>query len=427
MNKFLFRQIQYLDGESLTLRQGDVLIEDDVIKRVGVVSDEEAAGAEIFAAGEEWLAVPGYINTHTHIAMTLLRDYGGDQPLSRWLNDYIWPAEAKLTDEDVYWGTALGALEMIASGTTCFVDMYDHCDAICEATAKAKLRAVFSRGSVGMNDPAHRGIDENDALYARWHGAEGGRFRVWYGPHAPNTCPGDYIQEMVAHAKARSTGIHIHVAETRGEVESIQAQYGMTPVAWLDSLGAFAVPTLAAHSVWLTEEDKAIYARRHVAVAHNPISNLKLASGIADVEDLRGRGVIVGLGTDGASSNNNLSMHRELQTAALIHKIRHYDAEAVGARDVLQMATIDGARALGWADEIGSISPGKQADITLYKLDQPWHAPYHDAVSNLVYAAHSDDVDAVFVQGECLYKHKEFLTLDAEKSSPKPPPAQNAW
>ena len=415
MGKTLFRDVTLLAGENLTPMQGDLLIEDGVIRRVGRVTDEEAAGAVEFARGSHYALLPGYVNTHTHVAMALLRDYGGDQPLDTWLNKYIWPAEARLSDEDVYWGSCLGMLEMLAGGTTCFMEMYDHLDAIAEAVRDAGMRAVLSRGSVGMNDPEKRGIDENDAVFARWHGAEADCIRVWYGPHAPNTCPGEYIQEMAAHARERGTGVHIHVAETKPEFDLIRERYGMTPVGWLDSLGVLDVPTLAAHSVWLTDEDIAIYAAHGVAVAHNPISNLKLASGICRVEDLERAGVVVGIGTDGASSNNIMSMHRELQVAALIHKIRDYNAEAVGANDVLRMATIQGAKALRWHDAIGSLEEGKRADLVLYKLDAPWNAPHHDVVSNIAYAAQQSEIDSVFVQGECLYQHGEYTTLDQER------------
>lgn len=415
MNKTLFRQVTMLTGDDLQVQHGDLLIEDGIIKKIGTVSAAEAEDAVEFARGEHYVLVPGYINTHTHVAMSVLRDYGGDMPLDVWLNQYIWPAEAKLTDDDVYWGSCLGMLEMIASGTTCLVDMYDHCDAIAEAISDGGMRAILSRGSVGMNDPEGRGIAENDAVYARWHGAEDDRIRVWYGPHAPNTCPGDYIQEMAQHARERGTGVHIHVAETKGEWEWCQSTHGMTPVGWLESLGVLDVPTLAAHSVWLDDTDIAIYAKHGVAAAHNPISNLKLASGVCCVEDLQRAGVTVGLGTDGSSSNNIMSMHRELQVAALIHKIRNYDAQAVGARDALKLATIEGAKAIRWQDAIGSIAEGKKADLTLYKLDAPWNVPHHDVVSNLAYAAQQSDIDSVFVQGECLYKHGDYTTLDKER------------
>lgn len=415
MNKILFRQVTMLTGDDLQVQHGDLLIEDGIIKKIGNVSAAEAEDAVEFARGEHYALVPGYINTHTHVAMSVLRDYGGDMPLDVWLNHYIWPAEAKLTDEDVYWGSCLGMLEMIASGTTCLVDMYDHCDAIAEAISDGGMRAILSRGSVGMNDPEGRGIAENDAVYARWHGAEDDHIRVWYGPHAPNTCPGEYIQEMAQHARERGTGVHIHVAETKGEWEWCQSAHGMTPVGWLESLGVLDVPTLAAHSVWLDDADIAIYAKHGVAAAHNPISNLKLASGVCRVEDLQRAGVTVGLGTDGSSSNNIMSMHRELQVAALIHKIRNYDAQAVGARDALKLATIEGAKAIRWQDAIGSIAEGKKADLTLYKLDAPWNVPHHDVVSNLAYAAQQSDIDSVFVQGECLYKHGDYTTLDKER------------
>ena len=186
----------------------------------------------------------------------------------------------------------------------------------------------------------------------------------------------------------------------------------MTPTGWLESLGVLDVPTLAAHSIWLTDEDLAIYAKRDVSVAHNPISNLKLASGIAPIERMRAMGMRVGLGTDGASSNNIMSMHREMQVTALLHKVRHFDPVAIGARDALSIATLGGAKAVHWENEIGSLEEGKQADMSLYKLTNPWNVPHHDVLSNLAYSAQMSEIDSVFVQGKCLYKHQEYTTLD---------------
>lgn len=415
MQQILFKNIYYYDTQAENALCGDILVEDGIITQIGSISETHLDGSAKIISGTEYLALPGFVNTHTHVAMSLLRDFGGDMPLSRWLNDYIWPAEAKLTDNDVFWGTQLGLLEMFASGTTCFMEMYDHCDAIAEAVKKSGIRAIISRGSVGMFDSAKKGISENDALYAKWHGAENDRIHVWYGPHAPNTCPGAYIQEMAQHARERQTGIHTHVAETKEEVEFIQKEYNMTPTAWLASLEIFDNPTLAAHCVWMTEEDMNIFAQNNVTVAHNPVSNLKLASGIADVVKMQQKGITVGLGTDGASSNNTLNMLRELQTAALIHKVRHYNAEEMGARQAINMATIQGAKALHLQDKIGSLEVGKKADITLFKLTQPWNIPYHDRINNIAYAAQAGDIDAVFVDGNCVYHHGEFLTLDKEK------------
>ena len=415
MNKKLFRGVQYLYGPTLALRRGDVLVEDGLIRVCGSVTAEQAEGAESISCDESYLLIPGYINAHTHVAMTLLRDYGGGVPLDHWLTDYIWPAEAKLSDEDVYWGSMLGMLEMAATGTTCFVEMYDHCDAICQAVADSGMRMVVCRGSVGINDAQKKGIAENDAVYDRWNGAENDRIRVWYGPHAPNTCTGEYIQEMADHARTRSTGMHIHVAETKKEFSYFQEKYLKTPVAWLESLGVLDVPTLAAHCVWMTDADMEIFKKRHVAVVHNPASNLKLASGIADVTQMREHGIVVGLGTDGASSNNTLNMHREMQIAALIHKVRQYDARTMDGVQALQMATVDSARSLRWNDAIGSIEEGMQADLTLYHCNNPWNIPRHDCISNLTYAAQTSDIDSVYVQGRCIYNDKEYPTMDKEK------------
>lgn len=414
MSKQIFCNVNYLYGPQFELKRGDVLVEDGIIRACGALKDEDKIGADVKACDDTHLLIPGFVNAHTHVAMTLLRDYGGGVSLDRWLNDYIWPAEARLTDDDVYWGTLLGLLEMAATGTTCFMEMYDHCDAICQAVADSGMRMAICRGSVGINDPDHKGIAENDAVFDRWHKAENDRIRVWYGPHAPNTCTGEYIQEMVDHARARHTGVHIHVAETKAEFSMFQEKYLMTPVAWLESLGVLDVPTLAAHCVWMTEADMDIFRKYKVSVAHNPISNLKLASGIADVTDMQKHGIVVGLGTDGASSNNSLNMHREMQVAALLHKVRNYDAQALGGLAPVQLASLDGACAMHWEDSIGCIQEGMQADLTLFHLDQVWNTPHHDLVSNLIYASQTANIESVYVQGRCVYDHGDYPTMDKE-------------
>lgn len=413
MAKILYRGIRYLRGDDLRPEEGHLLIDDGKIAGLGpgLPFDPEAK----VLSGEGLLAVPGFVNSHTHIAMTLLRGYGGDQALASWLNDYIWPAEARLTDEDVYWGSALAIAEMLRYGVTCIADMYDHMEIVAKIVEESGIRANLCRGMIGINDQDGHALRENDALYAVWNHSADDRIRIWYGPHATNTCPPDYLERVAARAHQLETGIHIHIAETRAEVEDIQARYGMSPVALADRAGIFDGPCLLAHGVWLDEDDMAILKRKNVSVVHNPASNLKLASGIAPVARLLARGVNVALGTDGASSNNQLSLLREAQLAALLAKGATEDPTVVNARQALAMATIHGARALHWDDTIGSIEVGKAADLAIIDLKRPWLAPNLDLHDSLIYAAQSTDVVQTYVAGRLLYDRGTWPTLPMEQ------------
>ena len=406
------KNTHYYDEAQAKFVSGDVLVEDGVFTMMGKASDVE--GAKVIE-GSSYLLLPSFQNAHTHVAMGLLRGYGSDTNLKTWLNDYIWPAEGRLSDEDVYWGTSLGLLEMLASGTTAFMEMYDHTEAIMEATSASGMRINICRGSVGMFDDSHKGISENIAFYQKWHGKDD-RVRVYFGPHAPNTCPPDYIQEMVKQAKAYHTGIHIHLAETKEEVAFIQETYQKTPTQYLNDLGVFDldVPTGVAHGVYLTDEDREILVSKGAILLHNPISNMKLASGWADIIAYQKKGGIVALGTDGASSNNNLDMLKEMQMGALVHKMMHLDPESMKASEMLALATSHGAKALGF-ENTGKIALGYQADFILLSREKPHHYPHHDDLANLLYSAKSTDIDYVFVGGKCLYQKGEYLTLDKEK------------
>lgn len=413
MSNTLLRNGSLLVGDELSLLRGDLLMVDGKIAAIGKIT--EIPKNTTIVDADDWLVMPGFVNTHTHVAMTLLRGYGADRNLSSWLQDYIWPAEAKLSDEDVYWGSALGIAEMLAAGVTTFADMYDHMDAVATAVEESGIRAQLCRGMIGMYDKQGRSIDENDQLYSRWHGAANGRIQVWYGPHAPNTCDIDYIQEVVKHARERQTGIHIHVSETQEEVAFVEKTYGVSPVEMLARANIFDVPNLYAHAVWLNKEEIKYLGRHDVAIAHNPASNMKLASGMAPVIAMRDAGITVGIGTDGASSNNRLSVLRDMQLAALMHKMRDYMPTAIKAEEAVSMATIEGARALRRQDEIGSLVVGKEADVICLKMDQPWLTPNFDPIATLVYAAESRDVVRTYVAGKLCYDDGQWPSLDIEK------------
>lgn len=364
--------------------------------------------------GKGMLALPGLVNTHTHVAMTLFRSYADDLALMDWLQNMIWPAEEHLDDDIVYWGSTLAFAEMIRGGTTAFCDMYMFMDSCGKAAKAAGIRGNLARGLAGCTPNGMNALRENVELFEKWNDACDGRIRVMLGPHAPYTCPPDYLKTVRDTAEKHGIPIHIHLSETKGEVETCLEKFGKTPIALMNEIGLFDVPTLAAHCVHVTDDDIAIMAEKHVRVAHNPGSNLKLASGIAPVVKMRKAGVTVGLGTDGASSNNKLDMFAEMRLAALIHKADLLDPFAIKADEALAMGTVEGAKCLGY-DDLGELKEGYLADIILVDRSG-WHwKPRFNSISLAVYAGNSMDVDTVMVNGKILMRGKELTTIDAEK------------
>lgn len=388
-------------------------IVDDTIE---VISKEKPAGYEeakvIDAAGK--IAVPGMVNTHTHAAMTLLRSYADDMVLMDWLQNKIWPAEDGLTDDDIYWGTMLSIAEMLKTGTTCFADMYFAMDRVADAVAETGIRAALSRGLTGFSDENYAKLEENANLFKERHNSCNGRIRVMLGPHAPYTCSVEYLKKVIATAQNIGSEIHMHLSETAGEVNDCVKEHGVSPIKLMDSLGMFECGTLAAHCVHVDADDIKIMAAKNVRVAHNPQSNLKLASGIAPVPAMLSAGITVGLGTDGTSSNNNLDMLEECRLAAMLHKNMTGDPQIIPAGEALAMATSEGAKALGFKN-LGKIEAGQKADIVLYDMDKPYWHPRHDRISLFVYAANACDADTVIIDGKVLMQNGELLYMDLEK------------
>lgn len=414
MNSILIQNSRYLalEEERLLIRQGDIRIEGDTIVGLG---QKLPGDADTVIDGKNILVLPGLINTHTHAAMSLLRSYADDMELKPWLEDKIWPAEAGLQGEHVYWGSMLAFLEMIRSGTTTFCDMYFFMDQVAKAALDTGIRGVLSRGLIEFTDPEGKNILENAELVKTYHNQGEGRLTCLFGPHAPYTCTPGYLKKVMAAADSLGVGLHIHIAETRQEVEDIRKLYGKTPVAHLRDLGLLDRHVVAAHCVHLTEEDLEILQKYNVGVCHNPTSNLKLASGVAPVPDMLTMGIPVGLGTDGASSNNNLNMFEEMHIASLIHKGVRLDPLVMGAEEVLKMATIGGARVLGIGDRTGSIEAGKKADLVLIDLEKPHLSPEADLISNMVYSAQGSDVKTVIINGRILLKDYVFLPWDEKE------------
>ncbi|MBN2489022.1 MAG: amidohydrolase family protein [Methanosarcinaceae archaeon] len=394
------------------IKRGVVVIEDGVITQVAD-STHETADTIIDAKGS--VVMPGLINTHTHAGMTLFRGYADDLPLAEWLEEHIWPAEAVLTDKDLYKGTLLACLEMIKSGTTAFADMYIHMDEVARAVEKSGMRAALSYGMIDLGDEARgdRELKEGRRFVHEWNGGADGRITAMYGPHAPNTCSREFLIKVKEQAMQDDAKIHIHVLETEAELNQMKEKFGMCSVNMLDEIGFLDPDVLAAHCIWLSDGDIDILSKRGVNVSHNPVSNMKLASGIAPVPKMLDRGVNVSLGTDGCASNNNLDMFEEMKTLALLHKVNTFDPTVLPARQVLEMATRNGARALGLGT--GVLKAGYRADVIIVDMNKPHLTPRYDATSHLVYSARGCDVRTTIVNGKILMHNYETISLDEQK------------
>ena len=364
--------------------------------------------------------MPGLVNAHTHVPMALLRGYGGGHDLQHWLNDWIFPAEEKLDDRCVAAGAALGLAEMIASGTTCIADMYMNMGAVAKTVLESGISANLACGAVYFGDPADFSpekcpdCEHHIRLYEDWHNAGDGQILADASIHAEYTsCPP--VWEWVTNfAQKHSLGMHVHISETRKEHEACAARSGgLTPVQVLDRYGVWERGGLAAHCVWVTEEDMSLMATKGVAAVHNPVSNLKLASGVARVPKLLKAGTRVALGTDGVASNNSHNMFEEIKLAAILHKGITGDPMAVTAFEALSMATVNGAKALG--RDAGVVAAGKVADLILLDFTHPNLFPCHDVLENLVYSAAPSNVVMNMARGKIIYENGQFLTLDLEK------------
>lgn len=394
---------------------GALGFEEDRIIYVGPTPEDIKGYDRVIDAGQR-IVMPGLINTHGHTAMSLLRGYADDLPLQDWLEKKMWPLEAQFTAEHVKWGTLLSIVEMMKTGTTTFVDMYDHMDMVAQMVDTSGMRARLCRGVIGLCPPdvQKSKLDEATAFAEKWNGAAKGRITTMMSPHGAYTCPPDYIQQIVERAEQLNLPIHTHMSETLFEVEQNERDYGLRPVEHLEKLGVFSRPTLVAHAVHLTDEEIDILAKNHVKVSHNPISNLKLASGIAPVPKMLEKGIHVSLGTDSSASNNNLDLFEEMKMVALLHKGVGLDPLAIPAKEAIRMATCYGAEALFLEKEIGTLELGKQADFIVLDTKQVYYQPTHDPISHVVYAGSGRDVKDVYVAGNQIVKNGTCLTLDEE-------------
>ena len=398
MSSILIRSVEWQG------RPTDLFIEGNTIARIAETID--APGADTVIDGRGKALIPGLINAHTHAAMTLFRGYGDDMPLMQWLEQAIWPNEAKLTHEDVYWGAKLACVEMLRSGTTTFFDMYHKLDATAEAVQEMGLRAVLCEACFDHFRPeeAERSRRHITRRYAT-PPPYGPRVSYALGPHAIYTVSGELLQWSADFARDHDTLIHLHLAETTVETEQCLARFGQTPVRYLHRLGILSPRLVIAHGLYVDEEEIRILADHGVKVVHNPASNMKLASGYRfHFDEMRAAGITVGLGTDGCASSNNLDMVEAMKLASLLGKSWRGDPEAVTCDAIFHAATAAGADILGL--RTGRIAEGYLADLCLIDLRQPAFAPNHNLISNLVYAANGSCVDTVICDGRVLMRDK---------------------
>lgn len=386
--------------------------------RVALVTASEHDAAEFRASHPELreidcrgkLVMPGLVNTHCHAAMTLQRSYADDIPLMSWLNDYIWPFEARQTPDDVALGMTLGIVEMLLGGVTSFVDMYYFEDRCVEVAERLGIRAVLGCNYFDTNlEEVFRQVERAVGLAA----AGSGRVRIAAAPHSPYTVSPENLVRGKELADRYGLGLMTHIAETRDEIRIVRERYGCTPVEHLDSLGLLDRRCIGAHCIHVTDSDIETLAARGVTVSHNPQSNMKISSGVAPVERMRAAGALVTVATDGTCSNNDLDLWEELRTAAFLQKSATGNPTALPAWEALRMATANGARAMGYADgELGVLREGALADLIVVDLQKPHLQPIHDVVSNLVYCGKASDVDTVVVDGRIVVENRRIEGVD---------------
>ncbi len=407
-----------MDDENTVIKNGCIGVKDGKIAWLGADLPREEAAQVKDCAGK--IAMPGLVNTHAHAAMSLMRGYADDYVLQEWLNDHVFPIEGKLTAEDVYLGTQLTMAEMLATGTIALTDMYMHLPHMAQAVADAGLYGNFSNGAMcfheaGYDFHADGVTQQNREVLERFHGMDDGRLKLDVSIHAEYTSFPKLWQDFSAYAKENGLNMHVHLSETKLEHDNCVQKYGKTPAAVLAENGVFDVRATAAHCVWITEEDMDILAAKGVTAAHNPVSNLKLASGVAPVCKMLEKGVNVSLGTDGVCSNNNHDLFEEIKLAAILQKGMSGDPRVIPAPQALRMATRAGAFAQGRENQIGQLKTGFDASLILLDAQKPGLFPVHDPISTLAYSARGGDVSMTMIRGKVLYENGIFTTLDMER------------
>lgn len=411
------------ENDIAVIRTVDIYVEGDrilkVIRRDCDMENDagfEAGKIDRVIDGRNRLVIPGLINAHTHAYMTMFRNIADDVPFTTWLFDTIEPLEDAMTPEESYYGTLLGNIEMLRTGTTSYIDMYITPDSNARAVKESGMRACLSRGIVGSERNDEGGMRRvNESIHDMETWCDGDMLSMMLAPHAPYSCNGDFLKQVCEIAAERGMALNMHLAEGITEVNGVREKYNMTPIEYAASAGVFDVRSVAAHCVYLQDGDYEILRSKGVNVAINPVSNAKLANGFSPVPRMLAEGLNICIGTDGAASNNTLNLFREMTFEAMIHKGLNHDAEAVSAQNILKMATIGGARAMGREGELGEIKEGYKADLTVLDLRCPNMMPNNNLISALVYSANGSEVDTVMVDGRILMDHRELTTIDEER------------
>ena len=399
-------------GEIPNIDKKDILINDNIIEKIDKDIDKNIEVDERINA-KNMLVMPGLINTHTHLAMSIFRGYKTDKKLMDWLEDAIFPVEDKLKPEDIYWNSYLSCLEMIKSGTTTCNDMYFGMNKTVEAIRDTGLRAVVAWC---IKDDSIKDKVEQTREYAKMYNKDdNSKIKIYVSADAPHTCNPDTIKLCVDLAKELNTGLHIHLAETLDEETKIKSRYDKRSTEYLNDLDVFDVPVVLAHGIYVSDSDIEILKKIKGGISHNPISNCKLSSGICDVVKLRKNGINIGLGTDGIGSTTTMDMFEEMKTAAYLQKVNTMEPSSISAYDILKMATIEGAKVLGMENEIGTLEPGKKADMIFIKTDKLHMCPANDVCANLVYSSNGADVESVMIDGKVIMQNRKMLNLDEKQ------------
>lgn len=406
----LLKNARILDmvGEEPQIRLGDIYIEENKIVKIEPKIDIEATKV---IDCENNIVMPGLVNTHTHLAMSVFRGYKDDKSLMDWLENAIFPVEDKFEKQDFYWNSYLSCLEMIKTGTTTCNDMYFGMENVVDAIEESGMRAVISWC---ITDNSIRNKPDETRKYAKIYNNENSRIKVYTSAHAPYTCNPETVKLVVDLAKELNTGIHIHLSETITEEKGTKENYGKTATEYFKDLNTFDVPVVMAHGIHFQDSDIEILKNVKGGISHNPVSNCKLASGICDVVNLRKNGIKVGLGTDGTGSTTTLDLFEEMRFAAYLQKVSKMDPEAICAYDILKMATIEGAEVLGLENEIGTLEVGKKADIIIIDTSDLKFTPENDITTNLVYAATGMDVKTTIIDGNVIMEDRKFTNISEE-------------
>ena len=398
------------EGNRDVIKETSIYIEGNRIVSIG----QEPAGfqADKVIEGKDRLAIPGLINCHTHSYMSFMRNIADDLSFMDWLFGKIDPLEQQMTDEDAYWGACLAIIEMMKSGTTCFNDMQMNIHQTTKAVKESGMRAVICRGLVGTGNDEAGQVRLAQAFEERDAAADCDRLTFMLGPHAPYTCDDEFMRIVSQEAKKNNMSIHVHLSESESEIQQIQEKYGCSPIEMADRNGLFNVPAIAAHCVQVTEKDIRILKNKNVSVVTNPASNMKLGNGFAPIPAMLEAGINVCLGTDGAASNNRLNLFHELSLLTLIHKGVARTPQCISAEEGFRIATINGAKALGLEDQIGTLEAGKKADIAILDLNVPSLNPRNNLIAGLSYSANGSEVETVIIDGKITMENRQVLTMD---------------